>query len=318
MNNHQNFNDSRELVTVIVSVFNRTDLIAATLHSIQQQSYPNFECILVDDGSNEETIAVIQNVIKDDTRFLFVKRPADRLKGANSCRNYGYEISKGQYINWFDSDDIMHPDFIQSKIEAIADCEVAISKTCFFKEQITNVIGFEERTRLSENLFEDFIRLKISWYLPDPMWRKSFLVGKELFRENLKKGQDRDFHTRMLLYKPSVKLVDKYVTYYRKHQETITNSYSSEVIYSYFCALNENIKLILKEHPSNDLKFFLLKMQVKNYKYLHRRKNSFFDFLKVFKTLFVFDYKNLRWFCKFLFAATLYNVVGKGDKVLKD
>ena len=313
----QHLSDKESLVSIIVPVFNRFDLTLETLKSIQNQSYSKFECILVDDGSTDNSIEVITDFIKQDDRFQLHLRPEDKLKGANACRNYGFEISKGEFINWFDSDDIMHPDFIRNKVAIFEEADVVISKVCHFKDNIQNILSYENRTKMSDNLFEDFVTLKISWYLPDPLWRRSFLAGKELFREELKKGQDRDLCIRLLLDNPKIVFVDQYLTYYRQHENTITNNYSVEVIQSHFDALNKNIALILESKTSTELKFFLLKLQVKNYRYLYPVKNSFYSFITVFRKLFVFNFKNFKWFFKFLAAAVLYNTIGKGSALLK-
>lgn len=307
----------KDLVSIIIPVYNRSDLIIETLKSIEYQSYSNFECILVDDGSTDNSIAIISDFIRKDKRFMLCKRPENKIKGANSCRNYGFEISKGNYINWFDSDDIMHPDFIRNKMAAFENADVVISKVCYFKDNIQNIIGFENRTKTSDKIFEDFVTLKISWHLPDPLWKRSFLTGKQLFREELKKGQDRDLFIRLLLDNPKIVFINEYLTYYRQHADTISNTFSIDVIESYFDALNKTIVLILKNKPSKELKLFLLKLQVKNYRYLYSKKNSFYSFIKVFKILFVFDVKNLKWFFKFLVASILYNTIGKGSVLLR-
>lgn len=313
----QHLSEKKGLVSIIIPVFNRSDMTVETLKSIQNQSYPNFECLLVDDGSTDNSIAVIADFIKQDERFQLHIRPENKLKGANSCRNYGFEISRGEFINWFDSDDIMHPDFIKSKMAFFEDGDAVIAKHCYFKDTIQNIVGYENRTKSSDNLFEDFVILKISWYTPDPLWRKSFLTGKKLFREELKKGQDRDLYIRLLMDDPKIIFVDEYLTYYRQHENTISNTFSIEVIQSHFDALNQNIELILNYKTSKALKFYLLKLQVKNYRYLYTEKNSFFPFIRVFKRLFFFDYIYFKWFLKFLITAVLYNTTGKKYFLLK-
>ena len=99
---------TKGLVSIIIPTFNRADIIHETLDSIKLQTYEKWECIIVDDGSNDNSIMVINEFVKTDNRFKFYDRPINKLKGANSCRNYGFEKSKGEFINWFDSDDIMH------------------------------------------------------------------------------------------------------------------------------------------------------------------------------------------------------------------
>ena len=101
---------SQPLVSIIIPTFNRAHLIEGTLESIMAQTYQNWECIIVDDGSTDVTLEVLAIYARLDTRIVFYKRPNGLPKGVNVCRAYGFEKSKGEYISWFDSDDIMHPD----------------------------------------------------------------------------------------------------------------------------------------------------------------------------------------------------------------
>ena len=308
------------LVSVIIPVYNRDVFILETLSSIEKQTYSRWECIIVDDSSIDNTVNEVKNYIKNKERFKLYNRPNNYPKGANSCRNYGFDISKGELINWFDSDDIMHPEFIRLKVEAFLtnDYDLVLSKTTFFKDDITNVLGKETRTNITENIIEDFIMLKSSWYLPDAMWKKSFLKGKQLFSKKLKKGQDRDFHIRMLVYKPKIMVLDYYLTYYRQHEDALTNNYSVNVMKTYVEALNYRIDLLCRNNASKRLKFYLLKTQTKNYQYLYKTKNSFIFFMKVFKKLFVFNIKNIVWVLKFMLAVIMFKLVGKGSFILKD
>ena len=107
----------RHLVSIIIPIFNRAHLIKETLNSILNQSYTNWECILVDDGSTDKTKETILKYCQNDSRISYFERPQQMLKGANSCRNYGFENSKGYYIQWFDSDDLMHYDKLKLQVE---------------------------------------------------------------------------------------------------------------------------------------------------------------------------------------------------------
>ena len=104
------------LVSIIIPTFNRSQLICETLDSVLAQTYENWECIIVDDGSTDDTKTVVSEYVKKDSRFQFHHRPINRPKGGNAARNFGYENSKGEYINWIDDDDIMLEDFIKIKI----------------------------------------------------------------------------------------------------------------------------------------------------------------------------------------------------------
>jgi glycosyltransferase involved in cell wall biosynthesis len=79
------------LVSIIIANYNRAHLIEETLDSIKNQSYAFFECIIVDDGSTDDSVNVIQNCILGDDRFQFFRRPKSRRKGANASRNWGFK-----------------------------------------------------------------------------------------------------------------------------------------------------------------------------------------------------------------------------------
>lgn len=308
----------KSLVSIIIPTLNREKFLLETLNSVKNQTYENWECIVVDDDSTDNTEDCVLKFVESDNRFNFYKRPNDLIKGANSCRNFGFMKSKGVYINWFDSDDIMHPDFILKKITGFKEnIDCVISKSIFFRNNIDDISGKEQRTFLTDNLIEDFVKLNVSWYLPDPMWRRDFLIEKSLFSENLLKGQDRDFHIRMLFEKPKIKILDDYLTFYRQHDETISNKYSKVVILSYFESINNRIKLFETKGISKDLKLFFLKEQLKNYPFLYIEKNILYKYLQLFKQLYVFDFKYFIWFVKFITATLTFNLFNKGSVILK-
>jgi glycosyltransferase involved in cell wall biosynthesis len=310
---------SSSLVSIIIPVFNRENLIIDTLKSINAQSYENWECILVDDGSTDGTIKIIEEYISCKEKFKLFHRPKEKRKGANSCRNYGFEMSKGDYINWFDSDDIMHNDFIFLKSSSFnKNIDVVISKTSVFKGSVNNIIYKENRTKYTQNTLEDFLTLTVSWYLPDTMWKREFLNNKNLFDENLFKGQDRDFHTRRLIENPEIFFLDKYLTYYRRHNNTITGSTKSDVILSFFNSLNNRLLILDEIGISNKVKFTFLKLQISNYAYLHKEKNILNKYFQLIKKLFVFNKKNVTVIIKFIIAIIFFNIIGKGSIFLKN
>ena len=155
----------KTLVSIIIPTFNRANLIVETLDSVLLQTYQHWECIIIDDGSTDNTEYIVGNYLKKDSRFRYYHRPKNRLKGGNAARNYGFELCKGEYVNWFDSDDVMDPDFIKFKIlkfKKEKETDAVISKTAMFKDNIANIIGKENRTFLTDNTLQDFLKLKIS------------------------------------------------------------------------------------------------------------------------------------------------------------
>ena len=85
------------LVSVVIPVYNRIDLIPLTLQSVFDQSYTNWEIILVDDGSTDGSFELIQEIALSEKRLVVIKNTSG-VKGASAARNAGIVVSKGAYI----------------------------------------------------------------------------------------------------------------------------------------------------------------------------------------------------------------------------
>jgi glycosyltransferase involved in cell wall biosynthesis len=314
------------LVSIIVPVYNREELIEKTLHSIKKQSYVNWECILVDDGSYDNTVKIIKEIIEKDSRFRLIQRPLSYIKGANSCRNIGFQASKGDYVNWFDSDDIMHEDFISTKLIAFKNdntVDLVLSKTVKVSKDGK---VYEDRTHLTNNLLEDYITRKVSWYLPDGMFKRAFLDEKICFDEDLKGGQDNDFYIKALIEKPKVRVIDFYATFYIIHEDSISNTFYrgglSEQYYvynfSHFNSLINHVNLLKKDGLlSKRLKkhyFLAIKKKLPCVFYMKKMKTVFYKYLFELSSPDIFYMKE---FCKIFLASISFLLIRKGEKLLK-
>ena len=102
------------LFSVVVPTYNRAYLISKTIDSILAQTYTNYEVFIVDDGSTDNTEEVVRPYLSDKV-FYFRKENAER----GAARNFGTLKAKGDYINWFDSDDVMLPHHLQHAADNI-------------------------------------------------------------------------------------------------------------------------------------------------------------------------------------------------------
>ncbi|PWH85318.1 glycosyltransferase family 2 protein [Brumimicrobium oceani] len=109
-------NSIRENLTfsVVVPTYNRAHLICKTIDSILSQTFTNFEVIVVDDGSTDNTEVVISAKYGDKVKY-YKKDNAERA----AARNFGTHKSNGKYVLWFDSDDIMYPNYLANAIDII-------------------------------------------------------------------------------------------------------------------------------------------------------------------------------------------------------
>lgn len=201
---------NQSLTSIIIPVFNRESIIKMTLDSILAQTYINWECLIIDDGSTDNTERTIAEYSVKDNRFQFVKRPSHLVKGANSCRNYGFSIAKGEYINWFDSDDIMMSTFLQEKVNAFTiNTDAVIHRNNYANYQLTEFRASKFDYNNGKNLFYNYAMESIEIQTCGFMWKKVFLESKPLFDETIMRYQDNEFHIRMLAIKTlKIEIVD--------------------------------------------------------------------------------------------------------------
>ena len=222
----------KDLVSIIVPVYNREELICETLDSIILQTYTNWECIIIDDHSTDKTFDVILSYSIKDSRIKIFKSPSYSKKGANFCRNYGFKISIGKYIQWFDSDDIMMSSMIEHKVFKIQsdDSDIVINRLGFFKNKINDYFT-DNRTSLesdSDNLPFDFFAGKFWFGTPQPLFKKSLLFSqKKLFNVNLKRNQETEFFVRLLINNPKISYINDVLILQRIHDNSIGGNYGS-------------------------------------------------------------------------------------------
>lgn len=100
------------MVSVVIPTYNRENKIARSIQSVLNQTYSDLECIVVDDGSTDNTQQVVEAII--DPRLKYVRLPEG--KGANTARNYGVSISTGEYIAFQDSDDVWKAEKLEKQL----------------------------------------------------------------------------------------------------------------------------------------------------------------------------------------------------------
>jgi glycosyltransferase involved in cell wall biosynthesis len=142
------------MVSIIVPSYNNSLYISETLDSILRQHYQNWECIIVNDGSTDNSEEVIQTYIKPDQRFNYYKTENN---GVSSARNFGIEKSKGDFILPLDADDLIHEDYISDALDFFyknADYHIVYCKAFFFggKNGEWKLPNFDEKQMLVQNL----------------------------------------------------------------------------------------------------------------------------------------------------------------------
>lgn len=103
------------LVSLIIPVYNVEKYLQKALHSVENQTFKSFEAIIVNDGSTDGSLNIINEFVERNSNFHLINQ---ENAGLSAARNAGLSISKGEYIAFMDSDDYIHPDFLKSLYKA--------------------------------------------------------------------------------------------------------------------------------------------------------------------------------------------------------
>ncbi|WP_163580501.1 glycosyltransferase family 2 protein [Gracilibacillus saliphilus] len=119
------------LVSVITPTYNSETYIQETIESVLQQTYPNWEMIIVDDGSSDQTIAIIEEYQKEDDRIRLIA--LEKNQGAAVARNTAIENAQGRYIAFLDSDDRWLPEKLERQLTFMQEHDYAFTYTSYLE-----------------------------------------------------------------------------------------------------------------------------------------------------------------------------------------
>lgn len=190
------------MFSIIIPLYNREEFIVETIESVINQSYQNWECIVVDDGSTDKSCDLVATMASKDSRIKLYNRK--RLpKNANTCRNIGIELSNGDYLIFLDSDDLLLPHCLELRKNHLLknpNINLLVTGTGNMKDNPVgkyNMYGILHPP--DSNFLDLFLSLHSPWYMTSGTWRKNYIIEIEKFDENLLRLQDPDIHIRALL-----------------------------------------------------------------------------------------------------------------------
>lgn len=200
------------LVSIIVPNYNSEEFIQEFIDSVKSQTYPDWELIIVDDNSTDSSLEIIRRNISLDSRIKLLQRE-DENKGACQRRNQGFLASKGEYICFVDSDDLLPKDTLQIRVDEIKSdphCDFVVVPAVSF-----NKVPFDiHKLVLGLPLFKDDLSMFLNRFrLPFGVWtnlyRREFLARTGiLWDEELKSLQDSDFNIRSIAAGANYKYCD--------------------------------------------------------------------------------------------------------------
>lgn len=283
------------LVTIIMATYNRQDYILESLLAIKAQTYTYWECLIIDDGGSDNTKAVINDLLFEDDRFVYMQRTKDYKKGLPGCRNYGLELSKGDYVIFFDDDDIPHPLNLELCIEQLVNSNFSF---CSYKREVFKKefdYKFDYSREFSKSYIEkkDVLKLfnhELSLNSCAVMWRKNCFTNNR-FIEHLMYAEEWELYTRIISQGFDGIAIDKTLFYGRKHDNSNTGEFH----------LNNPERL--KSH-ANAIKLIVLNLQkeglltnriMKHFIQISRKYESFELFITTINDLELSNVSIFKW-----------------------
>lgn len=243
----------RELITVVVPIYNVENYIEKCLHSILEQSYNNLEILIIDDGSTDKSIELCEKLLKKDGRIkIFHKENS----GPADTRNYGISKANGKYIMFIDSDDYIQKDLIEVLYENLIRYNVSISSCGYIKvindNKPKNIISKNNRKDIILETEKDKIQeLLLEKITGNYVWNK--LYTKELFNDiKFKYGikfEDMEIMYRLFMKADKISLTNYNGYFYRQRSNNIMSTLDENAVIDLYNVTNERYEYIKDNIP---------------------------------------------------------------------
>lgn len=286
--------EENSLISIVIPVYNAEKYLEQCLNSIQNQTYKNFEVIMVNDGSKDDSETICMNFLRSDSRFRYLKKANG---GVSSARNLGLDNVKGDYITFIDADDWVdenyldllittvkknHSDIVVSSYKQFNNIDVFYLRAYTIQEKY--LLNFEKMNRDDFlTIFPKLMSINVCFNNAVAKLFRKELVKNLRFDTSIKYGEDLDFYFRLYLNVDSISYVDEPTYVYRMHGDSTTSNFNQEHAeqeLSIFKQMYEKIQEIglPSIHYFNKLKKLLeLRMDFLENKVL---LNEYLDFLK--------------------------------------
>lgn len=254
------------LVSIIVPCYKQAHFLKDSLQSVLEQSYAHWECIIINDGSPDDTDLIAKQWVDKDSRFKYLKKENG---GLSSARNAGIKISQGQYILPLDADDKIHASYLEKIVKAFSEnseLDLVTSRIQFFgvknNEMILPVYSYQKI--LIRNCFPHCSSFK-----------KSAWETVQGYDENMKSFEDWEFWISILSENSKIYKIPEKMFFYRKHElGSLTNTFKTnpDFYYSLYDYVYEKHKMIYKQFFPNPILAYDENMVLKEFN--HKIKNS--------------------------------------------
>lgn len=250
------------LVSVIMPAFNSERFIEASIQSVREQTYSNWELLVIDDASADRTLAIIKDFASEDKRIKIISN--EENLGAGVSRNNGIGQAKGQYISFLDADDLWKPHKLQTQLEFMRKNEVSV---CFSSYELITENGEKRREVVQALPFVTYQKLLKSNYIGNLTGIYNAAELGKIYGPEIRKRQDWGLWLAAVKRAEIAKSIKEPLAIYRLRKKSVSgnkfemlrynfNIYHQVLGFGFFKSLRCML-MFLKEH------FFVKRKQLK-------------------------------------------------------
>ncbi|GGF37999.1 glycosyltransferase family 2 protein [Echinicola rosea] len=261
-------------VSIIIPVYNYGHLVEETLKNLTDQSYYNWEAIIIDDGSIDETRLIVEKFKQQDKRFIYLNQ---KNKGVSSARNLGLKHSSGDYIQFLDGDDLLSKHKISLQVEHLElnpALDISYTKSFYFLDKNPgelfldnggkNVDWMHKLSGKGFNIVHSLITQNLC-VISSPLLKKDILDSGVVFTEGTAYLEDWEFWLKLSFFKNSFEFFHhpKAFTKIRLHTKSVSSRYNIKMKESHLILRKKIIQLIAYSDFEESQKDFLVKLNMK-------------------------------------------------------
>ncbi len=215
-------------IDVIIPVYNSADFISDTIDSVEANDFDDFNIIVVDDGSTDNSLEVIKDLSKRYNNISYYKKSN---AGVSSARNFGISKSTSPYICFLDSDDLYNKKYLSNMYEKISTTNADLC-TCGYNELIDGRAIVKKSAFIKRDFLTNYLITKNKLHISTFLIKREVIFANDIkFDETSSYGEDIEFLARVIKHSQKIEIVEEYLTYYRidSNRETLS-SFSFEKI----------------------------------------------------------------------------------------
>lgn len=219
-------------ISIIIPIYNSGKYITECLDSVRAQQFCNYELILINDNSTDYTNEIVKEYLHKvrDIRILYYENEYNF--GPSFSRNKGLYMARGKYICFCDSDDILHPEFLEKMVAEIVDNDFVYCGHDIIDMQHQQLIQYQwPYGNSSQEIKEYYFTSRVHFSHSACLYNRLFLLNHGLFYNTLcRQGEDIEFVCNILLLNPRCKCIQKSLYLYRSRPNSLSTSIDGDGI----------------------------------------------------------------------------------------